>query len=542
MNLLSVAREKKALLLGVSLLLGAALIGGCGGGKSSDGGGKGNILYVGMSNAPDSFNPLFNPGTAATWTLRYMFDTLLVQPAANEFKPGLADSIDTTDNQNYTIKLNPKATWSDGKPITADDVIYTLNIIANPKVESSKGSRIYFLEGLSGVGKLPEGVTEIPNLKKVDDHTVTFKTKTPMDPALVKGFIGYEVFIVPKHIYETVAPEKISTADFVTKPTVSSGPYKFVQYKTGDYVEMAANENYFKGKPKISKIFIRIMNGTNLVTELQSGGIQIVASGGIGNIPVQDLEVLKQNSKLSVTTAPNFSGQYLIANNEIYNEKFRQALTYAVNRERIVKDLFKGTAEIIPSMYTSASPYMNKNLTPYGYNPEKAKQLLAESGVDLSKEITMAVPIGNTIREQSADLIQQDLQAVGLKVQIQKFDFPTHLGKMKKGDYELGLLGFGSSIDPDVSSYLVPGGANNYSHTNDPVLTEMFAKAATLTSSEQRKVAYDEIQVYLQQKQFLTALYVQYYILVQNKALKGGFGTFWEGGLYDLYNWTLDSK
>lgn len=542
MGLLQRLGKKKALLLGVSLVLGAVLIGGCGGGNKSGGSGKGNNLYIGLSNAPDSFNPLFGPGTAGVWTLRYMYDTLLVQPEANVFKGGLADSIDTTDNQNYTIKLNPKAVWSDGKPVTADDVIFTLNTIANPKVETTKGARIYFLEGLSGVGKLPEGVTTIPELKKVDDKTVTFKTKTPMDPTLVKAFLGYEVFIVPKHVFETVAPEKISTADFVTKPTVTSGPYKFVQYKTNDYVELAANETYYKGAPKISKIFIRIMNGTNLVTELQSGGIQLAASGGIGNVPVKDVELLQKNDKLNIYTTPSFTVQYLLANNKIYNDKFRQAMTYAINRDRIVDNLFKGTAEVVPNIYSSASPYIDKSIKPLPYDPAKAKQLLAESGVDLSQEIVLAVPIGNVLREQSADLIQQDLQAVGLNIKIQKFDFPTQLTKARTGDYQLALLGYGYAVDPDESSYYVPGGGSNFSQTDDPTLTQMFASASTLTNADQRRVAYNEIQQYMQEKQYVTALYAPFYIMAQSKSLKGGFGNFWEGGLYDLNNWSLDGK
>lgn len=542
MNLLGKLRSKKIVLLGATLLLGAALVAGCGGaGKSSTSGGKSDILYIGLTNAPDSFNPLFTPGAAGTWTMRYMYDTLLVQPEANKFAPALADSIDSTDNQNYTIKLNPKATWSDGKPVSADDVIFTLNTIANPKVESSKGSRIYFLEGLNDVGKLTEGVTAIPDVKKVDDKTVTFKTKTPMDPTLVKAFLGFDVFIIPKHVFETVAPEKISTSEFVTKPTVTSGAYRFSQYKTNDYVELVANETYYKGKPKIGKIFIRIMNGTNLVTELQSGGIQLVASGLLGIVPVKDVELLQKNETLNVYTTPSFTIQYLIANNKIYNDKFRQALTYAVNRDRMVTDLFKGTAEVVPSAYTSANSYFDNSVKPYPYNPEKAKQLLAESGVDLSKEIVMAVPIGNMLREQSADLIQQDLQAVGLRVTIQKFDFTTQLTKARTGDYELALLGYGYPVDPDVSSLFVSG-PNDFSQTDDSTLTQMFRNASTLTTSDQRRVAYNQIQEYMNEKQFVTALYSPFYIMAQSKSLKGGFGKFWEGGLYDLHNWSLEGN
>jgi peptide/nickel transport system substrate-binding protein len=541
MGLLSLIRKKRVLALGIALLLGASLLAGCASKGGAEKGGS-TTLYIGMTNAPDSFNPLFNPGIAGIFAIRFMYDTLLCMPSPNEFKPGLADSFETTDNQNYIIKVNPKAKWSDGQPITAQDVVYTLNLIANPKVESTKGSRIAMLEGVNSQGKFLDGVTVIPDLVAVDDHTVTFKTKTPVDPNYVKGFLGFEVFIVPKHVFEKLDPATISNSEAATKPSVTSGPYKFVAYKTNDNVEFAANDEYYKGAPKLKKIFLRIMNGTNLVTELKSGGIQMVAGDGIGVIPIKDLDMLKKDNKLVVNTTPTFGGQYLEANNQKFNTKFRQALTTAINRKQIVDQLFKGAAKLVPTVYTMPSPVYDKNVIPLPYDTEKAKQLLAESGFDTSQELTLDVPIGNVLREQSADLIQQDLTAIGLKVKQQKLDFPTLLAKAKKGDYELLLLGYGLTVDPDYSSYFVPGGSNNYAQVNDPKLTEMFNKAAVMTSADERKVAYSAIQQYLKEQQFIISLYAPDYINAQSKDLHGGIGEFWDGSLYNINEWTLDAK
>ena len=244
---------------------------------------------------------------------------------------------------------------------------------------------------------------------------------------------------------------------------------------------------------------------------------------------------------MKIYTTSSFNVQDLLVNNTVYNEKFRQALTYAINRDRIVTDLFKGDAEVLNTIYTTASPYFDKNVKGYPYDPEKAKQLIAESGIDTSKEITLAVPIGNVLREQSADLIQQDLQAVGLNIKIQKFDFPTHLTKTRSGDYQLALLGFAFTIDPDASSYFVPGGSNNFTKTDDPKLTELFAKGAALPTEAERRVVYNEIQQYMHDKEFVNGLYAPYNIFAQSTSLKGGLGEFWEGGLYDVYNWSLEN-
>ncbi len=546
MKLLHWMRTKRLMVLTVALVLALALVSGCGskGKKEETAKAVSDTLYIGMANAPEFFNPFLNPGIAGKYAIRFMYDTLVGMPEPNKFTPALAESFDSKDNQNFTIKINPKAKWTDGKPVTANDVAFTLNTIANPKVETSKRSYIKMLVGVNDDGILPEGVKEIAGVKVVDDRTLTLKTKTPVDPNYLKSFLGFEVFIAPKHVFEKADPTAISSFEASIKPSVTSGPFKFVTYKTNDHVEYAANADYYQGVPKLKKIFIRIMNGTNLVTELKSGGIQMVAGGGIGILPIKDLDMLKKDSNLVVRTAPALQNQNLDINNSLpeFNVKFRQAVTTAINRKQIVDQLFKGTAQVVPTLFTPASDFYDASVTPLPYDPAKAKQLLAESGFDTSKEIILSVPIGNVLREQSADLIQQDLKAIGLNVKQQKMDFPTLLGKARKGDYQMILIGYGLTVDPDYSSYFVPGGSNNYAHTDDPKLTQMMLDAAALTSAAQRKTAYSEIQKYMKEQQFITCLYSPDYIIGQSKKLKGGTKDFWDGSLTNLHEWSLDGK
>jgi peptide/nickel transport system substrate-binding protein len=360
----------------------------------------------------------------------------------------------------------------------------------------------------------------------------------------LKSFLGFEVFIVPKHVFEKIDIAAIPASEAATKPSVTSGPFKFVTYKTNDHVEYAANTEYYQGVPKLKKIFIRVMNGTNLVTELKSGGIQMVTGGGIGILPIKDLDMLKKDEKLVIKTTPSFQGQYLDINNSLpeHNTKFRRAVTMAINRKQIVDQLFKGTAQVVPTIYTPASDFYDASVKNLPYDPEAAKKLLAESGYDTSKEIILSVPIGNVLREQSADLIQQDLKAIGLNVKQQKMDFPTLLAKARKGEYQMILIGYGLTVDPDYSSYFVPGGSNNYAHTNDPKLTKMMLDAAVMTSAAQRKTAYSEIQKYMKEQQFITCLYSPDYIIGQTKSLKGGTKDFWDGSLSNLHEWSFEGK
>ncbi|MDF2500278.1 MAG: hypothetical protein K0Q77_992 [Anaerosporomusa subterranea] len=541
---LSWLRAKRRFVLLAALVLAVALLSGCGGGKGEKTSAGADTLYIGMANAPEFFNPFMNPGIAGKFAIRFMYDTLVGMPEPNQFTPALASSFESTDNQLFTIKMNLKAKWTDGKPVTAHDVAFTLNMIANPKVETSKRSHIKMLAGVNDQGILPEGVSTIAGVAVVDDQTLTLKTKTPVDPNYLKSLLGFEVFIAPKHVFEKLEPSAIASSEAAIKPSVTSGPFKFVTYKTNDHVEYAANADYYQGAPKLKKVFIRIMSGTNLVTELKSGNIHMVAGGGIGQVPIKDFDMLKKDSKLVVKTAPSLKAQYLDANNSIaaFNTKFRQALATAINRQQLVDQLYKGTARLAETIYVPASSVYDNKVTPLPYDPAKAKQLLTESGFDTAKEIVLLVPIGNTMREQSADLIQQDLKAIGLNIKQEKLDFPTLLARVRKGDYQMTLIGYALPVDPDYSSYFVPGGSNNYAHTNDAKLTKMMLDAAAMASAEQRKAAYSEIQHYMKEQQFVISLYSDDYTIAQSKKLKGGIKDFWDGSLVNLHEWSLDGK
>ena len=539
MSFLSKITKNKVLVAGMALALGAMVAAGCGGGdKKAPAGNGGKAIYMGLTNKPTSLNPIMIPDAGGKYVNRFLYETLLGQPAPYKFSAHLASSFESKDGQNYEIKLNPKAKWTDGKPITADDVVFTLNLIANPKVESSRGRYIAMLDGLNASGKLVSG-DKIPGLVAKDATTVVFKTKKPLDPNYVKCLLGFDVPIVPKHVWEKLDPTKLSTNETVTKPTVTSGPYKLVKMVSGQSIEFVANDDYYLGAPKTKRFFIKIENGTNIVTDLKAGNIQTIAGGGIGQVPIKDLDMLKKEPNLEVKSSPNPASQFMEINNSKFNPKFRRAVTMAINRQQLCDKLWKGTAYITSTLYTKDSPVFDANVKPLPYDPAAAKKELAASGFDTSKEIVLQVPIGNVLREQSADLIQQDLAAIGLKVKLQKMDFPTVIGNARKGNFEMCLLGLAQSIDPDYTAYYAKGSSNNYTVCDDPKLMAMFAEGMSKTNLAERKVVYSQIQQYLTDTAPNICLYSQEYYRIKSKNLVGGLKDYWEGSLDDLHMWEL---
>lgn len=495
-----------------------------------------DTLYVGDTNAPASFNPINETDVAGQWLLRMMYPSLLDQPKSLHFSGNLAKTFTTKDDQHYTITLR-NAKWTDGKAITADDVAYTLNLIANPDVETSYGSNISHLEGVNASGKAADNSMSISGVKVINDKKLTLTTKAPIDPNYIKEMIGFDLVVVPKHVVEKYALKKLASSKFTTHPTVFGSSYEFVKYNQNSYVKLKANPTYFKGKPKFKYIYYKILNSNTLVTQLKSGSIDMFS--GIGSIPVADIDSsLKTDKKISVKSYASLGTQYMYINNKDFpNKDIRLAMTYAINRKAIVKKLFRNQADVLTTSYTKQTKYYNSNLKPLAYNVKKAKALLKQSGYD-GHTIKLIVPTGNVSRQQSANLIQQDLEKAGFKVKQVSYDFPTALAKIESGDYELALLGLSLNSDPDQSYLFTPSGSMDFGNINDSKLTKMFSEGLAETSTAKRKKIYDKIQVYMRNNAFVVGLYSQDAFVIQNKDLQGGIKPFWAGSLTDLQDWT----
>ncbi|MCO7126541.1 ABC transporter substrate-binding protein [Sporolactobacillus shoreicorticis] len=536
-------QKPKRTIKGITVLLLIAalvLLSACGNASSDKKGKTRDSIYLGMVNPPAGFNPINNGDQSGFFSVAIMFDPLLDMTEPLKFEPKLADSMKTTDNQNYTIVLNSKAKWTDGQSITADDVIFTFNLIANPKSETAIGFNISSLEGLDSNGKLKNGLSAIPNLKKIDAHTVSFKTKDPIDPNYIKEMIGTKIFTLPQHVLKDIAPEKLATSKFMTAPSVTSGAYQFVKYSKNTFVEYKANNDYYLGKPKIPRLFLKILPASNIAAELQSGAIQM--NGG-GDLPIQDVAMVKKMKGIKTSINPQTTFQTMMFNTKNLPDKnVRQALAYAIDRQKIVDKLLKGYGEINDGPYTKLSPYLDKRLKKIAYNPEKAKQMLKASGWDSSRTLNLVVPIGNVVRQQSADLIVQNLKAIGVKVKETTYDFPTIMQKGKQADFDLLLIGLPMNVDPDTNYYYT-GSSYNFMGYSSRQSDRLLEEGKKETRSAKRKEIYSELQALWQEDMPMLTLYAPDQIACVSKDLAfGGIAAFWPGTLHELHQWAYKNQ
>jgi ABC-type dipeptide transport system, periplasmic component len=511
----------------------ALSLAGCGGGKDAKpaAGGK-KVINIGIMNAPSGFNPLEWSDVAQNVVTAILFLPLVDLDEDMKYVPLLADSIETKDNQTYTVKLNQQAKWTDGKPVTADDVLFTLKLITNPKVASTVASSFNVLEGLDANGK-SNGGGDIAGAKKIDTYTVEFKTKKPMDANLFKDAVGTKLKTVPQHVLKDVEPDKLYQHPFMQKPDVTSGAFKLVTYQKGQYVQFAANKDYFKGAPKIDEIFMKILPGPNITAQLQTGEIDM-NDPKIGLVPFEDYEKVKALPNVTSDTGGIQSTiQTLMINmTTIPDVRVRKALSYGINRKLVIDNLLKGDGEALEMPYMGTSQFLNKNIPMTNYDPEKAKQLLQEAGWDMSKPINFDVPTGNKVREQVADIITDNLKSLGLNIEVHKYDFVTSLAKAKKGEFDIYIVGIPVYYpnNPDVSQILQTGSTLNLAKYSNQEMDDLLLSGLSATDPAQRKQIYDRLQEIFYRDLPCPSLFVQNALKAVNKRVLVGkpksFGTF----------------
>lgn len=499
--------------------------------KSETGGDK--TIYIGLVNPPTNLNPINAQGTATEQMLTIMTDNLVGVNSNMTFSLKLAKSIETTDNQTFTITLHENAKWSDGTPFTTKDVTFTMGMVTHPKVTTT--FMFNYIEGLNELGKLESG-TEITGLKIVDEHTFTITTKQPTDMIFFQDDFASRIRFLPEHILKDVKPEELDKHEYMINPTVTLGAFTLKKYAKDQYLEFSINKDYYLGKPKVDKVFVKIMPASNIVAQLQTGELDMHMEG-TALIPAEDheriLNLLNVNAEYSDISFPV---HFIINNGNISDEKVREALFYGINREMFVKQLLNGNGEIIEGVLPGAHPYYNKKLETYSYDPEKAKQLFKEAGWNFDKVINFVVPVGNKTRERAAELAAENLNSIGLKVNIQKFDFPTTFKKLKDHEFDITVTSIPFRPDPSyVFNFFRKGFPNDFANYDGPKLDKLIQSTVQEQDTEKRKSIFYEIQELFNNEAVVFPLYSEFQLHATSKKMKAGKSGY--GMLDNIYQW-----
>ncbi|NJD58611.1 MAG: peptide ABC transporter substrate-binding protein [Anaerolineae bacterium] len=462
----------------------------------------------------DNLNPIYtNMWFVSVIYPAYMCTPWLFDDEAKAFPyllkemPTLENGGITNDGKTFTFKLRDDIKWSDGEPITSADFKFTYDMImADSNAVSTRSP--YNL---------------ITSVETPDDQTVVFNFPEPFASWQATLFSGStsSTPIIPKHILQPVfdAEGTLDTAEWNRAPTVGSGPFVFEEWQSGSFARFVRNDNYWLEPAKVDELFFKFVpDDASNIAALVSGDGDVGTFFGYPDVP--------QLQAANITILNSFSGYnegiYINLHPEKGNPalkdvKVRQAIAYAFNRQKLVDDLLLGLTGVAATDWDK-SPWVDPTITPYPYDPDKAKTLLAEAGwTDTNGDgtvdkdgVELVLKWGTTnrqVRQDTQAVGQQDLAAVGIGTELLSYDSDTFFNGYQddgpSANFSLDLIEYSDSPywpDPNTTVWLcsnIPSDANpaGSSPTGlcDETLDGLFLKQLTQFDFAERQQTFYEI-------------------------------------------------
>lgn len=464
---------------------------------------------------PAHLIPLLNQEEESYYMMKLIFEPLVSLDGNNKVKGALAEDWTVQDNGNKILfHLRKNVLWHDGEVFNADDVKFTLDALKNKDVDSPYKS---YVENVS-------------SYQVIDDSTIEF--------TFLKGKVGHlEDFIfpiLPAHRYEKVR----DVATTCKWDPIGTGPYQLEKYQKNRYIALKANENYWRQVPYIKNILMKIRNNTQeIVKSFESKDTDLLKATD------PDWNRFSEDKHLKIYSYPTQDYNFIALNynNELFQDKnVRKAIQMAINRKKMIKDIYLGQGEIADMPISPSSWLYDKEQKPYSFQPEEARKLLQKSGWKDSnnnqymdkefskgkKELTFDLIVNkdNPIRVQEANSIQRYLKNIGIKVNISRLSIEQIQEKMLNKDFDGILTGWSLSFVSDLSfafhSSEIKNGRNFISYKN-PQMDQLLMNAAKTYGEKERKSQYSKLQDQIAQELPYIHLYFNESAIVVNDRIKG---------------------
>lgn len=534
----------------------------------------GSLVASTIGEGPKTFNPFNTKDNISAMMSEIMYDGLLTtHPVTGQPIPKLAKSFSVNGN-DYIIHLRHGIKWSDGKPITADDVVFTWqNIIFDGFGNTSTRDSI-IIDG------------KLPTVKKIDDYTVEFKTPQPFAP-----FIRMlSTPIAPKHIFEPAVKkgkeyfETFLSTNIDPKTLVTSGAFKLKEYVPAQRVVFERNPNYYminknnQKLPYLDKlVYLVVGDINNEVLKFEGGELDTIGLQGANVARFKELEK-HSNFKVynlgpdtgtmfvsfNLNNRKDKNGKYFVDLKKqrwFQDKNFRQAVDYAIDRKNMVLNIANGLAAPLYTAESLNSIYLNKNLKPYDRNIEKSKDLLKKSGYWWDKkghlmdkfgnhvEFNLFTNAGNTEREAIGVMVKQDLEDLGMKVNFKPIEFNSLVNKLvNTSDWDIVIMGLtGSPLEPNGGKNVWMSNGTLHMFNQRPAgytkddryswekeLDYLYTQGALATTFEARKKFYDEYQKIVYEEKPFVYIYSPLRITAIRTKFKNVFPTSLGGVTYNI--------
>jgi peptide/nickel transport system substrate-binding protein len=472
---------------------------------------NGGTLTWALDADAQSLNPFVAGDVPSVRAYSFIFPNLYQADANLNVTPDLADGMPTvsSDSKTWTVKLRKNAKWTDGTPITADDVIMTVNMQNNQNLDTDAA----FDWG------------ELDNVAKVDTYTVKFTLKDAFAPFLANNLT---TFVAPASVYGKIDPAKQRTDPVSLNPTVTGGPYKFDKRVAGSEIDYVANTGYYLGRPHYDKVIAKVItDATAAANALINGDVQWhpalgeSGSGGVTKakaapgVQVHDYADLGYiDMRLNTRKGHLFD-----------NVLTRQAMATALDKPSIVQAATEGRGatlwgDLVPAYWA----YDASSVVTFTQDVAKAKSLMTQAGWTIGADgiATRANPntgapqkfvgkirvrAGKAQRIKAAQIISDQLSAIGIKLTPDPTDFKVFYKPIQQGDFDVAIAGFGLTLDPDNfttfhSSQLTPEhkSGNNWTGYVNPQLDTLIeqerstVKSTSAATQAARKAIFNQIE------------------------------------------------
>jgi len=404
----------------------------------------------------------------------------LLTAGDRSFVPLLASSWSRRDSVTLVFELNPRARWQDGVPVTARDVVFTMERARSRSVSPRLADLLKHITAVTAEG----------------EHRVVFRFSHPYAEQLYDA--TFHVAPIPAHLLDTIPPDALSRSAFAAQP-VGNGPYRWVRTVPGQFIELRRNDDFFLGKPKIERVIVRAAADPDARVNLMLSG----QADAMDNIPPprDNIRRIAAEPSLRVIPVPSPTLGYLLFNQRDRRDRerphpilgdirVRRAIGLALDRRLLVQVIFGSYGEV---PYGPASPILwirHGAPSPERQNLPEARRLLAAAGWrdtdgdgTLDREghpLTLSLSLPNTsaIRKQMSALIQEQLRGIGITLELQQYDFPIWTERRTAGDFDIDLVSMSQDPSPTglTQSWTCKGG-NNVAGYCDPRVDSLIEQA-----------------------------------------------------------------